>query len=88
MKKSEISSASSVRTREEILARNPMAYDGPTNIQVLARRAKRDAPECSCKTHPQWGVEVNYTCPVHGTRCEHGKLADEYCEGCCHDMSF
>lgn len=42
MKKSEISSQSSARTREEVLRRNPHAYDGPTNREVEIRRVKRE----------------------------------------------
>jgi len=42
MKKSEISSESSARTREQILARNPHAYDGPTNREVEVKRLLRE----------------------------------------------
>lgn len=42
MTKSEISSKSSARTREQVLARNPRAYDGPTNKDVEVRRLKRE----------------------------------------------
>ena len=42
MKKSEISNLSSARTREEVLLRNPNAYDGPTNREVEIKRLKRE----------------------------------------------
>jgi len=38
--------------------------------------------DCSCVDHPVYGVEVDHCCPLHGDRCEHGKLADEPCAEC------
>jgi len=40
--KRDISSVSSARTREEVLRRNPRAYDGPTNHEVTIRRLRRE----------------------------------------------
>ena len=37
---------------------------------------------CICIEHPQFGVEVDHTCPVHGDYCDHGKLPGDFCDKC------